>query len=297
MSYKVVEVNGKKAIVDENGRKVSPEFDFIYEGAGLLKNESPYYLVANTNEDLTNIEFAIFDVNGNMVTPRWFKFASAEGLVKGEKNQYLVVREDGKMAILDKDGKMVTKEWYDYIYPFDFFKRDKEIYLAVKDGNVAVFDENGNQKIEWQKMGIEIPEFGSNFSYETLLIKILFYEGPVKQSAMSAIYEKIKESVEDSLTRGITEWFDARHYKKLEISPDTKEETQKQENTVSNIVDKLNLPETIFEAHMDNRYNVKYFANLGILEIYDREKDSTTVIDLKYKDDVDLKKGPSAPGM
>ena len=266
MSYKVVEVNGKKAIVDENGRKVSPEFDFIYEGAGLLKNESPYYIAAilvdtdNPEKELIAFEkdgkwvtprYAIFDKDGNQISPEWFKSVNPDGLVEGEKELYLALREDGKWAIFNKDGKQISPEGLDWIFKLNFFKKEgDEVYAAVKDGKVAIFDEDGNQLAEWEKLETK------------------WFEGPI-------IFKD-----------------------KDQAKPETsKEETQKQENTVSDIFDKLNLPETIFEAHMDNRYNVKYFANLGILEIYDREKDSTTVIDLKYKDDVDLKKGPSAPGM
>jgi hypothetical protein len=155
---------------------------------------------------------------------------------------YKVVQIEGKYAIVDENGGMVSP---------DVMRLADDKYLAVKDGNMAIFDSDGNQITEWQRA-------------EILTGKSAF-----------------------AITRQADE-----------AKPETsKEETQKQENTVSDIFDKLNLPETIFETNMDNRYNVKYFANLGILEVYDREKNSSTVIDLKYKDDLDLKKGPSAPGI
>jgi hypothetical protein len=45
-----------------------------------------------------------------------------------------------------------------------------------------------------------------------------------------------------------------------------------------------------------NWLNFKHYKDLGILEISDKQGNSTA-IELTYKDDLDLKKGPSAPGM
>jgi len=268
MSYKVVEVNGKKAIVDENGRKVSPEFDFIYEGAGLLKNESPYYIAAilvdtdNPEKELIAFEkdgkwvtprYAIFDKDGNQISPEWFKSVNPDGLVEGEKELYLALREDGKWAIFNKDGKQISPEGLDWIYKLNFFKKEgDEVYAAVKDGKVAIFDEDGNQLAEWEKLETK------------------WFEGPIifkdKDQA------KPETSKEEKQTQAIEEILESKDY--LEKVSESK-----------------------FYMASENKWvDAKYYENLGILEIYDREKNSM-VIEFTYKNDLDLKKGPNSPGL
>ncbi len=239
MSYKIVEINGKKAIVDENGKQISPLFSFIWED-GLVKGQSPYYVAAKVNIESVNIDgdldikTAIFDKDGNQISPE-FKFIFPNGLVEGGKELYIAVREDGKCAVFNKDGEMISPEWFDFIYSIDFSEKEGNgLYIAVKNGEVAVFDEKGNQKTEWLKMGINIPEFNDKVTFVRIMSEIYFYQN---------------EETKKSATSTIINWLNFKHHK-----------------------------------------------DLGILEINDKQGNSIA-IELEYKDDLDLKKGPSAPGI
>jgi hypothetical protein len=408
--YKVVEIGGKQAIVDENGGYVSPLLDYIYPDVGLLKNQSPYYIGVDDDK------MAIFDKDGNMVTPGWFKFIFPVGLVDGTGEIYVVGREDGKVTIFDKDGKMLGQGWFDYIYIINLEKGQEE-YVAIKDGSAAVFDRNGNQKTEWKKIGITIPEFNSKVFLEKLAKKMSFFEKEeVKQLVSSTVfnkktkqltvddlsnYEKIKQLTADDLSN-------KAGYKIVEIGgkqaivdengryvsplldyiyPDAglpKNQSpyyigvnngkmaifDKNGNMISQGWFKFIFPQglveggkelyaalrednkmTIFDVNGEQRIpwfdivyplnsfrkegeevflaiqdgnmaifdengnqltewqrskifidnlhniqNIKYHENLGILEITDKQGNST-VVELEYKEDLELKKGLSAPGM
>ncbi|MGC9133648.1 MAG: hypothetical protein ACP5GJ_04580, partial [Nanopusillaceae archaeon] len=75
--------DGKEAIFDEKGNRVSEWFDYI-EREGLVEGDSNYYLVMKDGK------WAIFDVNGKMITPEWFNDIYPDGLVKGESEYYIV---------------------------------------------------------------------------------------------------------------------------------------------------------------------------------------------------------------
>ncbi|MGC9006722.1 MAG: hypothetical protein ACP5JX_04015, partial [Sulfurihydrogenibium sp.] len=243
--YKVVKVDGKYAIVDENGDRISPLFDFIYEEAGLLKNESPYYIAC------IGWEFAIFDVNGNMISPRWFRFVDSDGLVRGQKDIYIAMREDGKEAIFNVYGEMVSPRWFDKIIPLNLFKEeDGDLYLAFEDGKMAIFDLDGNQRTEWQ-------------------------EAPIKYKQMIEM-EKWSNKIFDEYVLGRR----TTSKDKVETRPEVSQ---------SNNVKKSDTGIDFFE-----RFKAfKYHDALGILEITD-EQGNSTAIELKYKEDLELKKGPNS---
>jgi hypothetical protein len=261
MSYKVVQIDGKYAIVDENERMVSPKFDFISPFSGLPKNQSPYYIAGNLvytdnpEKELIAFEkdgkwvtprYAIFDKDGNMISPQWFKLIDSHGLVKGEGEIYVAIREDGKWAVYDVNGKQVSPEEFDVVIPLVFLEKEAEgKYLAVKDDKMAIFDLDGNQLTEWQKLKTDFTDF----------------------------LEMFKKEIAKIATIGLSADRD-------EAKPKT---SQKIEGTV-------------YIASENKWVNVKYYENLGILEISNKQGNSTA-IELTYKDDLDLKKGPNTPGV
>jgi outer membrane lipoprotein-sorting protein len=157
---------------------------------------------------------------------------------------YKVVQIEGKYAIVDENGGMVSP---------DVMRLADDRYLAVKDGNMAIFDSDGNQLTEWQRA--EILTGKSTFA--------------ITRQADEA---KPETSKEETPIQVIEEILESKDY--LEKPSVSK-----------------------FYMASENKWvDAKYYENLGILEIYDREKNSM-IIEFTYKNDADLKKGPSAPGI
>jgi antitoxin component YwqK of YwqJK toxin-antitoxin module len=131
--------DGKKAIFDENGKMITKEWYDWVSSAGLVRDESNYYIASE------NGKYAIFDVDGNQIS-QWFDFIKPFGLVEG-KSKYYLVREDGKMAIFDKNGKRIT-EWFDDISPFGLVKEESDYYIACNEGNCAIYHKDGKKVSE-----------------------------------------------------------------------------------------------------------------------------------------------------
>lgn len=273
MSYKVVEIEGKYAIVDENGRQISPLFDFILEDFGLLANQSQYYIAGNGEE------VAIFDKDGNQISPE-FKFIFPEGLVEGGKELYVAVREDGTVAIYDVNGKQVSPEEFDVVIPFGSLEKGKEEkYLVLKDGKVAVFDENWNM-ISYEWYDALIPLKGENkdkylaVKDDKMAIFDLNSNQITEWQEPEEVFLKIILEI-STPSSSISNWFDEI------LTGDLVKERTAKKNTID-----------FFERFKP----LKYYDALGIIEITDKQGNSTA-IELKYKDDLDLKKGPNTPGV
>ncbi|MGC8771810.1 MAG: hypothetical protein ACP5Q5_11240 [Brevinematia bacterium] len=133
MKYKIRRENGKIAIFDENGNRISDWYDEIIL-TGLVRGESDYYVVIEDGE------WAIFDVYGKQISSK-FEYIYMEGLVKGECDYYIACDNRYNCAVYHKDGKKVSDDFDSLIWVF------KDIYDVTFNENLGIvemFDENEN---------------------------------------------------------------------------------------------------------------------------------------------------------
>ncbi len=133
--------DGKKAIFDEKGNMISPEWFDEIEPYGLVRGQSNLYVALKDGKS------AIFDENGNMITPEWFDGVFPFGLVVGRSNYYFAVK-DNKLAIFDKDGNMITPGWFNWIFPNGLVEGECDYYLACNSKTCAVYHKDGQKVSE-----------------------------------------------------------------------------------------------------------------------------------------------------
>ena len=152
MRYEIRErEDGKKAIFDEKGKQISPEWFYSIGLSGLVEGQSNYYIAKENKGE----KFAVYDVYGNQISPEMFDLVFPEGLLKGQSKYYVAVSEingEIKSAKCDVNGNQITPEWFDFIYTFGLVEGKSDYYIACNGNNCAIYHKNG------QKVSEEFPK-------------------------------------------------------------------------------------------------------------------------------------------
>ena len=63
--------------------------------------------------------------------------------IKGQ-SKYYIAEKDGEIAIFDRNGNRIS-DWFDYICPDGLVKGESDYYIAFKDDKFAVYYKSGKK--------------------------------------------------------------------------------------------------------------------------------------------------------
>ena len=127
----VTNQNGLKALVNDEGKIISPWLKGFVEGVGLLANppQSNYFIGIDTRG-----KQAIYDKDGNQISDE-FDYISSEGLASGQSQYYIGRKNVAGFVyerIYDKDNKPISPR-FDKILPEGLVTGTRDFYIGKED--------------------------------------------------------------------------------------------------------------------------------------------------------------------